>query len=438
MINAGTPEERWRGGRLAALAEVDAPGAGDRIVVVAAHPDDETLGAGGLMAAATARGASISVVIATDGEASHPDSPTHTPSELARIRRAEVRSAVAVLSPSAAVRFLGLPDSALASCPAQLSTALSEHLVHCTLAISPWQGDRHPDHAACATAVAEIVSRLPDARHWQYPIWAWHWADPDSPELPWPLLRRFQLSHTVRTAKQTALHCHRSQHSPLSEASGDEAILPPAVLAHFARTFESFVVEPAPAAASGYFERLYGRSDDPWGLVDRFYERRKRALLLAALPRPRFHRVFEPGCATGELSVELAARCDELVAWDGATSAVRRAGSRLDGALVEQRRIPDDWPDGSFDLIVLSEVGYYCANLDTLALRVTDSLASDGVLVGCHWRRPAPDHPHGAAAVHAAISEGLHRIVAHQEDDFLLDVWSRSPASVAAWEGIVR
>lgn len=95
------------------------------------------------------------------------------------------------------------------------------------------------------------------------------------------------------------------------------------------------------------------------------------------------------------------------------------------------------WPADLFDLIVLSEVGYYCPDQQQLKDRIEESLAPDGVVLACHWRHLAPDHPVTAADVHASLGRGLHHLVAHRERDFLLDVWSRDGVSVAAAEGIV-
>jgi hypothetical protein len=85
----------------------------------------------------------------------------------------------------------------------------------------------------------------------------------------------------------------------------------------------------------------------------------------------------------------------------------------------------------------LSEVGYYCTELDVLADRVEGSLAADGVVMASHWRHAAPDHPHDAAGVHAAIGRNLHHLLEHVEPDFRLDVFSRDPRSVATVEGII-
>jgi LmbE family N-acetylglucosaminyl deacetylase len=412
------------------------------VVVVAAHPDDESLGAGGLLAAAAAAGAEVRLVIATDGEASHPHSPTHSPAQLAGIRRAELRAAAAALAPALDPIFLGLPDSSLADDRALLAERLAPHLVEATVVVSTWTGDRHPDHEACGAAVGDLLAGRPEVTHWQYPIWAWHWGTPR--DLPWDRMARIELDDVARAAKRAAIKAHVSQHSALSDAPGDEAIVPPHVVAHFDRDAEAFVVSDAtPAASAEYFDELYSATDDPWGLADRFYEQRKRSILMATLPRERFIRAFEPGCATGELTALLAARCAEVVAWDGATSAVEHMRSRFatqTGVLVEQHRIPDEWPRGRFDLIMLSEVGYYCTDLDALVDRLGRSLGANGVLVACHWRRPAPDHPHTAQAVHKALDRGLarmHRIAHHTEADFLLDVWSADGRSVAETEGIV-
>jgi LmbE family N-acetylglucosaminyl deacetylase/SAM-dependent methyltransferase len=439
---AGTDECEWTRSWPSALPSIAAPTGGDRLLVVVAHPDDETLGAGGLIATASALGLPVTVLIASDGEASHPQSLTHSPQQLAQIRRREAADALARLHPQAELLFLGLPDSDLDSHGRQLTGHIADHLDAATHLITPWSGDRHPDHAACARAAAAIARRAGIA-HWQFPIWAWHWAAPESPELPRARMRRLPLDPVARATKERAIEAHASQHQPLSAARGDEAVLSPSMLAHFRRDYEVFIVDQPSAADGSYFDTLYADQLDPWGLDERFYERRKRDLILATLPRPRFRRVFEPGCATGLLTTELAPRAGEVVAWDGAQVAVEQATARLGQrtdigrVVVEQRRIPVDWPAGTFDLIVLSEVGYYCPDPDQLQQRIAASLAPDGVLLACHWRHRADDHPVTADDVHRAIGSGLVRIVAHEEADFLLDVWTRDGRSVATAEGIV-
>lgn len=438
--DASPADAAWLAGPLRATPLLEAPTAGDHVVVLAAHPDDETLGAGGLIAGASARGAEVTVVVATDGEASHPHSPTHSPQALATRRRGEVAHAMQQVAPAAGVRFLGLPDGRLSEVVETLTDQVDALAASATLVVAPWEGDRHPDHAACARAAA-AAARQAGARCWQYPIWAWHWGDPETDLLPWDQTGRVELGPDEQDAKRRAVAAHVSQHSALSDHAGDEAIIGPDMVAHFMRPFETFVIAAAgDAAAPKYFDRLYAQAADPWGLGSRFYELRKRDLLLAALPRPDFARAFEPGCATGLLTEELARRCRQVVAWDVAAAAVERAGRRLaghPGVRVERGVIPHRWPDGEFDLVVLSEVGYYCRDLDLLAERAWGSLRADGVLVACHWRHAAPDHPHDADAVHRALDRPGRRIVSHVEDDFLLDVWTATGRSVATETGVL-
>ncbi len=442
----GTDEDGWLGCALLAEAiALPAPESDLPLLVLAAHPDDETLGAGGVIAAAAAAGRPIVVVVASDGEASHPNSPTYTPEELAGIRRHEVTAALRVLAPRARLCFLGLPDGRLDEHVAELEQALRGRQARGWL-VAPWQGDRHPDHAACATAARRVAASCPEVRLYEYPIWAWHWGTPTDGAAAWApdgpprsRLRRFDLDGRARSAKSEAMNCHRSQTQPLSQLPGDEPIVPPNMMAHFDRPFEVFVEPLAPAAQPAYFDRIYAEHDDPWGLRSGFYEQRKREILLSCLPAAGFRRGFEPGCAIGLLTEQLAKRCDELVATDVAEAAVEQARSRVTAGNVriEQGQIPQQWPAGPFDLIVLSEVGYYCPDLSALRRRVLESLTPDGTLLACHWRHPATDHPHDADSVHGALGVGLHRIVAHREDDFRLDVWSRRAESVASRAGLL-
>ena len=77
-----------------------------------------------------------------------------------------------------------------------------------------------------------------------------------------------------------------------------------------------------------FFDAMYDADPDPWGFEDRWYERRKRALTTAMLPRERFRNAFEPGCSIGTLTDLLAPRCDRLTATDVADSALDSARAR--------------------------------------------------------------------------------------------------------------
>jgi hypothetical protein len=193
-----------------------------------------------------------------------------------------------------------------------------------------------------------------------------------------------------------------------------------------------------------YFAAMYAESEDPWGFESRWYECRKYALTLAALPRERYRRGFEPGCSIGVLTELLAGRCDSLLAADLAPAAVGAAAERMapyGGVEVARLAIPHDWPEGRFDLIVLSEIGYYLSadDLELLLDRTVASLQPGGTLIAVHWRHAVPDYPLRGDDVHDLIgsSPELHRLVHHDEEDLLLDVYETAPAlSVAERTGL--
>ena len=195
------------------------------------------------------------------------------------------------------------------------------------------------------------------------------------------------------------------------------------------------------SVADSYFDELFQASDDPWAFKQRWYERRKRALTLAALPRERYAAIFEPGCANGELSADLATRCDRLLACDTCLPAVELARKRLSTfshAHVIQARLPQQWPAERFELIVLSELGYYLdeADLNLWIDHALSSLTDDGQLLACHWRPAIEGCPLNAEQVHQILQQRLQmpRLFSHEEPDFLLDIWSRDSESVAEKE----
>ena len=190
-----------------------------------------------------------------------------------------------------------------------------------------------------------------------------------------------------------------------------------------------------------YFEHLYEESEDPWSFRTRWYEARKRSLTLAALPEARYGSVFEPGCSIGLLTAELAARSGRVLAMDPSAAALETARTSLPGHVdLARGTVPDDWPAGHWDLVVVSEVAYYLDRpaCEDLAGRAA---ASAGDLLAVHWRHRVPDYPLSGDEAHAvlgaaALAAGMTPVVTHVEDDFRLDVWSKDRRSVAARTGV--
>lgn len=193
-----------------------------------------------------------------------------------------------------------------------------------------------------------------------------------------------------------------------------------------------------------YFDALYASSEDPWSFTERWYERRKRALTIAALPYARYSRAFEIGCSIGTLTAELADRCDTLVSVDTAAAAVATARTRLIGVSnveLSVMNVPDQWPAGTFDLIVLSEVAYYFDENDLHGLLdvVVASLNPSGLLVACHWRHPVADYPLTGDKAHELIrtSAGMVMMAEYVDHDLRLEVFGiEPPQSVAQREGL--
>ncbi len=230
-------------------------GSGDdgvrRLVVVSAHPDDESLGVGGLMATAHRAGVDVYVVLLTAGEASHPPARELTRHALATERLAEMDRAVALLAPGAPVVFLGAPDGGAADVEDEMVVALRDIVGDGdrTLLVAPWRHDGHPDHEAAGRAAAE-VARQTGARLVEYPLLMWRLRDPE--EAPWEQMVRLELCPEVLETKLAAIRAHASQVRALSP--DDPPALSGPLLAHFTVGVEHLVLsgaDPGPGPVLG-------------------------------------------------------------------------------------------------------------------------------------------------------------------------------------------
>jgi LmbE family N-acetylglucosaminyl deacetylase len=235
----GTPERVWAAWTApAGFPELDLLGL-RRVLVVAAHPDDEVLGLGGTIARLAAAGARLRLVSVTDGEASHPRSTSPTARDLVRVRSAEARSALAALGAGdTEIVRLRLPDTGVGDHEPELAARLAQLAEGFDAVAAPWSRDVHGDHEATGRAAlaAGAATGVPVL---QYPVWTWHWATPEDPRVPWQRAARIPLGADELRRKRAALDCFASQLHPLGPDPADAAVLPPAEIAHFLRDYET-------------------------------------------------------------------------------------------------------------------------------------------------------------------------------------------------------
>ncbi len=191
-----------------------------------------------------------------------------------------------------------------------------------------------------------------------------------------------------------------------------------------------------------YFDRMYADADDPWELGSRWYEQRKYAITMSLLPQRRYRHAFEPGCSIAVLTEMLTQRCDHVTAIDVARSALDTAAGRVtSGVTFAQGSLDDPWPEGPFDLVVLSEVGYYLdAPLLTEVLhREIPRLAAGATVLAAHWRHAVEDYPIDGDEVHDILGAvpGLARLGRYRDDDVVIEVFDTGDGqSVAAREQV--
>jgi len=225
----GTPDADWQRAARACPEWAPAPAP---LLVVAPHPDDETLGAGGLMHAMSQAGCPVTVLSVTDGEAAYPDWP-----DLRAVRARELQAAMQILGgPQIRIRRLQLPDGRISSVRSRLRDAVLQLVTPSSLLVAPYERDGHPDHEAVGGVCVDIAVRA-GLRLARYPVWAWHHASIEM--LADPRWVRLPLTREDARAKTGAMQCFRSQLEP---SSGRVPIVPGHVLPYFQRDFEMFAL----------------------------------------------------------------------------------------------------------------------------------------------------------------------------------------------------
>ncbi len=185
-------------------------------------------------------------------------------------------------------------------------------------------------------------------------------------------------------------------------------------------------------SSAEFFERKYQESPDPWNFGGSAYELERYDVTMGALAGRRFRCAFEPGCSVGVLTERLARVCDQVVALDLSATAVKAARARCEGwenVTVRTGSLIDPLPEAEFDLVVLSEIGYYLEirELERCGAALVEKLVPGGWLLGVHWLGHSVDHRLSGDRVHEVLRSlnGLRLEHSERHAGFRLDRWTR-------------
>jgi LmbE family N-acetylglucosaminyl deacetylase/SAM-dependent methyltransferase len=394
------------------------------LLVIAPHQDDESLGCGGTLAQAIKAGYNVHVIFVTDGSQSHPRSEKYPFEKLVKLRQNEALAALSILGvKESGVHFMNLPDG-------QLPSATQPDFERCTslmfdllmtikpaAIMLPWRRDPHRDHRATwelVMSALRLTNFTPEL--FEYFIWLFERASPHD----MPLEHEGDLFciniETYLDIKTKAILAHTSQTTDLINDDETGFMLSSEMLDHFNNPKEYFIKTTASmknkeqSLSENYFDEVYLQKEDPWDLATSGYERDKYDTTVAALPRTLYNSALEIGCSIGVLTETLLQKCQNILAVDIADAPIAQAKYRMRNypqARIEKMAVPDCFPEELFDLIVMSEVGYFFSikDLNTLQDKIVSHLNEKGQLLLVHWTPFVPDFPLTGDQVHDFFME---------------------------------
>ncbi len=389
----------------------------------------------------------VYVYFVTDGSASHPNSLEFPPQKLAKVRKAEALRACKVLGISSErVEFMQQPDSKLDGLEPNHLKELVKHLTTKleelgiqTLAL-PWHRDPHSDHQVVYTMGEQALKRTKKSiLKIEYPIWLWKNGQLiDRPKNDEVLPFRLSLDDTVLKEKKTAINNYKSQLGTLIFDDPEGFVLTEDLLKPFQSMDEYYLVSKRQkeTLSKRYFDALYQENSDPWNFTESTYEKEKYNEGISALGKQEFVNALEIGCSIGIQTRMLAGRCLDLLAVDISRKALRKAKeycAGLQNVRFEHINIARIFPDETFDLITLCEVGYYFEENQLLDLfrKIDNALITGGKLLLVHWTPFVPDYPLTGNEVHNLFENTHHQnnydlMVDNVKDLYKLQVWQKS------------
>lgn len=218
-------------------------------LVVAPHPDDESLGCGGVIALLRQQGQMVFVLFVSDGSMSHPNSKRYSPEARRDLREREATDALKILGvASADIHFLRLPDTRV-PVPTSEEFAEAVALVYEQLerlepqtVLVPWRRDPHGDHRATWHLLQAAVARFEMPVRWlEYPIWVWESTQADDlPTTADGSWLRVDVSR-VLSQKRRAIAAHVSQTTQLIDDDPEGFVLDLKMIRHFTQPYEYFL-----------------------------------------------------------------------------------------------------------------------------------------------------------------------------------------------------
>lgn len=194
-----------------------------------------------------------------------------------------------------------------------------------------------------------------------------------------------------------------------------------------------------PDTSSAFFEAMFQNSADPWNFAGDPYEQFRYRTVLHASGAQQYRHAFEPGCSVGVFTEMLAGMCERVDAVDISASAVAAAQERcraLPGVSVQLGSLRESRQYNAYDLIVLSEIGYYFQTDEWrhLLAAIVESIRPGTVLLASHWLGSSPDHVRTGDEVHEdmMMTNGLQHEAGERYTDatrggFRLDRWRKLP-----------
>lgn len=132
-----------------------------------------------------------------------------------------------------------------------------------------------------------------------------------------------------------------------------------------------------PTATAHELDALYRNNADPWNFLTSAYEREKYQRTMASLPRGHYRYALEVGCSIAVLGRMIAARCDHYLGVDASRRALSHAERHARPNMrFREYWLPNQFPQGDFDLVVLSEILYFLCPQDVTRLARQVSIAA--------------------------------------------------------------